>query len=81
MSPCPAISLATPLRSKHTRAEAERALSRDAFDHGDELVDAVAVATREVDELAGLVEHCTTLGCARDRDAAATSELQQAFIA
>ena len=41
--------------SKHGRAEAARALSRDAFKHGDEFVDAVAVATR-------LGEQCTALG-------------------
>ena len=55
--------------------------SGDAFDDPDDLVDAVAVATREFDELAGLVEHCTAFGCAGDRDAAATSELEQTFIA
>ena len=60
-----AITIAMPLRSKHETAEA-RVSSRDTFDHGDELVDALAVATREVDEIAGFGEDCAALGCARD---------------
>ena len=53
----------------------------DVLDDLDELVEAVALAAGEVDELSGSCDDGATFGGAGDRDAAAASELEQALVA
>jgi hypothetical protein len=54
---------------------------REAADDGDQLVAAVAVPARELDELVGLDEHGPALGRARDPDAVSAPELEQSLVA
>jgi Tol biopolymer transport system component len=51
------------------------------LDDRDQLVRAVAVLTREADELACARDHRAALGAAGDRDPAAAAEFEQSFVA
>ena len=48
----------------------------DVFDDLDEFVDPVAVLAGEADEVSGACDDGASLGCAGDRDAVASSELE-----
>jgi len=55
--------------------------SADAFDDLDQLVQAVTLATGELDELPRSLHDGTTLGRPRNRDATPAPELEQALVA
>jgi hypothetical protein len=56
-------------------------LSADRLDDLDQLVEAVAMFARELDEFVRLLDHGALLRGSSDGDAASTSELQQSLIA
>ena len=53
----------------------------DVFDDLDELVEAVALAAGEIDELPCALNDSATFGRPRDQDATAAAELEQALVA
>ena len=55
--------------------------SAHGLDDPDQLVEPVAVAAGEADEVAGLLDDLAALRRARDGDAAAAAELEQALVA